>query len=263
VERPPPLPRAFYARPPLEVAPELIGAMLWHESPEGETVAAMIVETEAYLGPADRASHTRAGRTTRTAPMFGPPGHAYVYRLYGMHWAFNVVAHAPDAEAGAVLVRAALPVEGIGVQRLRRGRAGDPVERLAAGPGRLCQALGIEGTDTGRDLTAGAPLWIGAAPGASRPGALPPGRGTRIVTGPRINVAYAGEPWVSAPYRFGLAGSPALSVRFPARAGVVAAGSPARTGAAAAGSPARAGAAAPGSPAAASPSTVRDVERAG
>jgi DNA-3-methyladenine glycosylase len=221
VERPPPLPRAFYARPPLDVAPELIGAMLWHESPDGDTVAAMIVEAEAYLGPADRASHTRAGRTPRTAPMFGPPGHAYVYRLYGMHWAFNVVAHAPDAEAGAVLVRAALPVEGIEAQRLRRGRAGDPVERLAAGPGRLCQALGIEGTDTGRDLTVGAPLWIGAAPGTLRLG-----RGTGILTGPRINVAYAGEPWVAAPYRFGLAGSPALSVPFPEPARGAAAPSP-------------------------------------
>jgi DNA-3-methyladenine glycosylase len=211
VERPPPLPRAFYARPPLEVAPELIGTMLWHELPGGGPVAAMIVETEAYLGPADRASHTRAGRTARTAPMFGPPGHAYVYRLYGMHWAFNVVAHAPDAEAGAVLVRAAHPLEGIEVQRLRRGRAADPTERLAAGPGRLCQALGIGGTDTGRDLTTGAPLWIGVAPPASRLGP-----DDRIVTGPRVNVAYAGEPWVAAPYRFGLATSPALSVPFPA-----------------------------------------------
>jgi DNA-3-methyladenine glycosylase len=210
VERPPPFPRAFYARPPLDVAPELIGTMIWHESPGGETVAAMIVETEAYMGPADRASHTRAGRTARTAPMFGPAGHAYVYRLYGMHWAFNVVAHAPDAEAGAVLVRAALPVEGIESQRLWRGRAGDPAERLAAGPGRLCQALGIGGADTGRDLTAGAPLWIGAAPPALRLGP-----DARFLTGPRINVAYAGEPWVGAPYRFGLAGSPALSVRFP------------------------------------------------
>jgi len=217
VERPPPLPRAFYARPPLDVAPELIGTMIWHESPEGEMVAAMIVETEAYLGPADRASHTRAGRTARTAPMFGPAGHAYVYRLYGMHWAFNVVAHAPDAEAGAVLVRAALPVEGIEAVRLRRGRAGDPEERLAAGPGRLCQALAIQGTDTGRDLTAGAPLWIGAAPPALRLGP-----DARLFTGPRINVAYAGEPWVAAPYRFGLAGSPALSVPFPAVAGTTA-----------------------------------------
>ncbi len=221
MERPPPLPRAFYARPPLDVAPDLIGTVLWHESPEGETVAAMIVETEAYLGPADRASHTRAGRTARTAPMFGPPGHAYVYRLYGMHWAFNVVAHAPDAEAGAVLVRAGLPVEGIEAQRLRRGRAGDPAERLAAGPGRLCQALGILGTDTGRDLTAGAPLWIGAAPPSSGLGP-----GARLVTGPRINVTYAGEPWAAAPYRFGLAGSPALSVPFPGRARDASARSP-------------------------------------
>ncbi len=221
MERPPPLPRAFFARPPLDVAPELIGTLLCHESREDGTVAAMIVETEAYLGPADRASHARAGRTGRTAPMFGPAGHAYVYRLYGMHWAFNVVAHTPDAEAGAVLVRAALPVEGIEVQRLRRGRAGDPAERLAAGPGRLCQALEIRGTDTGHDLTAGAPLWIGAAPPALRLGS-----DAHIVTGPRVNVAYAGEPWAAAPYRFGLAASPALSVPFRAPPGDAAAYSP-------------------------------------
>lgn len=169
--------------------------------------------------------------------MFGPPGHAYVYRLYGMHWAFNVVGHAEEEEAGAVLVRAALPLLGVDAQRRARGRTGDPVERLAAGPGRLCQALGITGADDGRDLTVGcsppgpavgqgpatatppeaalplataavpdAALWLAAAP--------TPVERDALLVGPRVNVDSAGEHWASRPLRFGLAGSPALSVRF-------------------------------------------------
>jgi len=205
----PPLPRSFFARPPVEVAPALIGALLCREAHDGALLAGVIVETEAYLGPTDRASHASAGRTARTAPMFGPPGHAYVYRLYGMHWAFNVVAHAADEEAGAVLVRALLPVAGIEAQRARRGRAGDRPERLAAGPGRLCQALGITGDDTGRDLTLGPPLWIAVSPRA-----LQPARDGALLSGPRVNVAYAGEHWAELPYRFGLAASSALSRPF-------------------------------------------------
>ena len=203
MELPPPLPRAFHARSAIDLAPALIGMLLLHEV-DGVLLAGTIVETEAYLGPADRASHARAGRTRRTDPMFGPPGHAYVYRLYGMHWAFNVVAHTEDEEAGAVLVRALLPVAGIDEQGRRRGRPADRAERLAAGPARLCQALGIAGDDSGRDLAAGPPLWIAAGP---RSGAL--------VQGPRVNVTYAGEPWAALPLRFGLAGSPALSRAFP------------------------------------------------
>ena len=203
MELPPPLPRAFHARSAIDVAPALIGTLLLHEV-DGVLLAGTIVETEAYLGPADRASHARAGRTRRTGPMFGPPGHAYVYRLYGMHWAFNVVAHTEDEEAGAVLVRAVLPVAGIEEQRSLRGRPADRAERLAAGPARLCQALGITGEDSGRDLAAGPPLWIAAAPGSGV-----------LVRGPRVNVAYAGEPWAALPLRFGLAGSPSLSRAFP------------------------------------------------
>jgi len=214
----PPLPSSFFARPPLEVAPALIGALVCREDPDGALLAGLIVETEAYLGPADRASHARAGRTSRTAPMFGPPGRAYVYRLYGMHWAFNVVARAADDEAGAVLVRAALPVAGIQAQRELRGRSRDRVERLAAGPGRLCQALGISGDDTGRDLTLGPPLWIAAAPPALRPH-----EDAQLLSGPRVNVSYAGERWAALPYRFGLAASGALSRPF-ARAPVPPAG---------------------------------------
>lgn len=213
---PPPLPRLFYARSPVDLAPALIGTLLCH-TVDGELLAAVIVETEAYLGPADRASHARAGRTRRTAPMFGPPGHAYVYRLYGMHWAFNVVAHSEGEEAGAVLVRAALPIVGTEAQRRRRGRPHDRTERLAAGPARLCQALGIVGEESGRDLTLGPPLWIAAPLAAADPDDPTPEHdpGGHLVRGPRVNVTYAGEPWTVLPYRFGLAGSAALSRPFP------------------------------------------------
>ncbi|MGC8633566.1 MAG: DNA-3-methyladenine glycosylase [Candidatus Limnocylindrales bacterium] len=233
---PPALPRAFSARSPLDLAPALIGTLLCHLV-DGTLVAALIVETEAYLGPEDRASHARAGRTARTQPMFGPPGHAYVYRLYGMHWAFNVVGHTDQDPAGAVLIRAALPVAGLDAQRRLRGRPSDPVPRLAAGPARLCQALGIVGADSGRDLTMGPPLWLAAMP--SEPpeewadAGLAPGNGPEygpdaspgplrtppLLQGPRVNVDYAGEPWTERPYRFGLAGSPALSRPFPGPGG--------------------------------------------
>jgi DNA-3-methyladenine glycosylase len=213
---PPPLPRPFYTRSPVDLAPALIGTLLCHMV-DGELLAAVIVETEAYLGPADRASHARAGRTRRTAPMFGPPGHAYVYRLYGMHWVFNVVAHREDEEAGAVLVRAALPVVGTTAQRRRRGRPHDRTARLAAGPARLCQALGIVGEESGLDLTLGPPLWIAAVPAAANSDHATPDHdpSRHLVRGPRVNVTYAGEPWSVLPYRFGLAGSAALSRPFP------------------------------------------------
>ncbi len=201
---PPPLPRAFFERSPLDVAPDLIGTLLCRRTPDGELLAVQIVETEAYLGPQDRASHARAGSTARTAPMFGAAGHAYVYRLYGMHWAFNVVARTPEQAAGAVLVRAGLPVAGAERQRARRGRPHDAEARLASGPGRLCQALAITGADSGRDLTGSASLWIEAGPGGTR---------GDLLVGPRVNVGYA-EAWAALPYRFGLAGSPALSRPF-------------------------------------------------
>jgi DNA-3-methyladenine glycosylase len=220
---PPPLPRAFYARSPTELAPDLVGALIIRLR-GGELLTARIVETEAYLGPQDRASHARSGLTRRTRSMFGPPGHAYVYRLYGMHWAFNVVGHAEGEEAGAVLVRAALPLLGVDAQRRARGRPDDRVERLAAGPGRLCQALGITGTDDGHDLTVGcSPPGPGVGAGPA-PATLPdsalwlaaagPGDRDALLVGPRVNVDSAGEPWASRPFRFALAGSPALSVRF-------------------------------------------------
>jgi DNA-3-methyladenine glycosylase len=191
------------------VARDLLGRRLVRDG--DPSVSAVVVETEAYLGPQDRASHARPGPTARNLVMFGPPGHAYVYLVYGMHWCLNVVT-GRDGEAEAVLIRAALPLEGAEEQRRRRGRPSDPLHRLAAGPARLCQALAIDGTLNGLDLAAGTDLWVSDAP--ALPG--PMARGfIAVVAGPRVGVAYAGDPWAGLPLRYGIAGHPALSRPFP------------------------------------------------
>lgn len=169
----------------LVTAEKLIGARFVFEGAGG-----IIVETEAYLRD-DPASHSFRGPTRANAAMFGPPGHAYVYRSYGLHWCFNVVC----AGHGAVLLRALAPETGLEAMAARRGGT----SRLCSGPGRLTQALGIEGRHDGLDLR------------------LPPfrffDRGERpeIVIGPRIGITRAAD----MPLRFGLAGSPFLSRPFP------------------------------------------------
>jgi DNA-3-methyladenine glycosylase len=185
------LPRAFYARPTLEVAPDLLGLWLVHDLPDGRR-AGRIVEVEAYVGTDDLASHASRGRTARTGVMFGPPGHVYVYLIYGMYHCFNVVTEA-DGVAGAVLVRALEPGEGVG----------DRVD----GPGRLCRALAIDRTHTHLDLTdqSNGPIWLERQPGP------PVGE---IASSARIGVAYAAD-WASKPYRFYLPSSRYLSVRPP------------------------------------------------
>jgi len=204
----PALSPTFFARPSREVAPDLLGTILVHEVAAGlgtdGLVAGRIVEVEAYDGPQDRASHARAGRTPRTAPMFGPPGHAYVYLVYGLHHCLNVVT-GPSDEAGAILLRAAAPVAGIELMRARRSAPHEPDERLAAGPGRLGAAFAIERGLSGADLTAGAlRLLPGGTFGAATDRAA-------IRAGPRIGVAYAGEPWASLPWRFRREGDPSVS----------------------------------------------------
>ena len=181
----PPLPRAFYAQPTAVVALGLLGAYVVHERPDGRQVG-RIVETEAYVGPNDRASHASRGLTARTRLMFGPPGFAYVYLVYGMHYCLNVVTEGPGFPA-AVLVRALEPVVGI--------------DAPTNGPGRLCRALGIERAHNGVDLTT-RPLYLAAGP---RP------RG-RVVAAPRIGVAYAGA-WALKPWRFYVAASAWVSGR--------------------------------------------------
>jgi DNA-3-methyladenine glycosylase len=152
----PPLPHAFYGRSSVEVARDLLGKTLWRRTEAGLT-AGIIVETEAYDGANDPASHAWRGQTQRNAVMFGPPGRAYVYFTYGMHYCLNAVT-GPDRQASGVLLRAIQPTIGLELMRERRG-AHIPDRDLARGPGRLCQALGITTADYGTDLTSDA-LWI-------------------------------------------------------------------------------------------------------
>jgi DNA-3-methyladenine glycosylase len=142
------LPREFYARNTVRVARDLLGKVVV----KGET-AGLIVETEAYLGGDDLASHSSAGITDRTRVIFGPPGHAYIYLSYGMHECLNVVAE-PEGVPGCVLVRALEPVRGLDIMRARRPAAKSDRD-LASGPGKLTRALGITLSDYGADLTDG------------------------------------------------------------------------------------------------------------
>lgn len=142
------LSRSFYARSTVEVARDLLGKVLVH----GVT-AGIIVETEAYLGGADQAAHSARGLTGRTRVIFGPPGHAYVYLIYGMYQCLNLVAE-PDGRPGCVLIRALEPVAGVELMRARRGSA-LTLEQLANGPGKVTVALGITRAHNGADVTRG------------------------------------------------------------------------------------------------------------
>jgi DNA-3-methyladenine glycosylase len=183
------LTREFFARSVHEVAPELIGATL---SVDG--VGGTIVEVEAY-DQDDPASHGFRGPTPRTTSMFGPPGHAYVYRSYGIHWCLNLVC-APEGRAEAALVRALEPTLGLEAMRERRGV--EAARSLCSGPGKLCQALGVTQACDGLVLDA-PPFELVAR--ESEPS---------LVVGPRIGITRA----VEQPWRYGLAGSPFLSRRF-------------------------------------------------
>jgi DNA-3-methyladenine glycosylase len=143
-----PLPRSFYLRPTIEVARSLLGTVIVHAHTSGR-----IVETEAYLGIGDAAAHSARGPTPRTEVIFGPPGHAYVYLIYGMYDCLNLVAE-PDGIAGCVLIRALEPLEGIPLMRRRRPAA-RRIEDLANGPGKLTRALGIRLNHNGVDVTKG------------------------------------------------------------------------------------------------------------
>jgi len=184
------LPREFYLRSDvLKVARDLLGKLLVVPATRGLRVSGLIVETEAYRGPEDRASHAwNSRRTARTETMYGIGGTAYVYFVYGMYYQFNVVTAVADVPH-AVLIRALEPVEGLDVMRRRRGRERD--RELTSGPGKLCVALGIDRRLDRADLL-GHRVWLEA-------GRKVPAR--EIATGPRIGIDYA-EEWVRKPWRF-------------------------------------------------------------
>jgi DNA-3-methyladenine glycosylase len=183
------LTREFFARTVHEVAPELIGATLLFDG-----VGGTIVEVEAY-DQDDPASHSFRGPRPTTASMFGPPGHAYVYRSYGIHWCLNLVCQ-EEGRAEAALVRALEPTAGLDAMRARRGL--EAVRSLCSGPGKLCQALGITRAHDGLPLDA-PPFELLAR--ESEP---------QLAVGPRIGITRA----VEQPWRYALAGSPFLSRRF-------------------------------------------------
>lgn len=191
------LPHAFYARPTLDVARDLIGKTLYRQTAEGLT-AGIIVETEAYIAAIDPAAHGYRGKTPRNAAMFGLPGHAYIYVSYGMHHCLNVVTEG-EGVAAAVLLRALEPTVGMELMRARRGpRIGD--RDLARGPGRLCAALALTLAENGADLCSDA-LWIAGTPGSPADAS--------IVATPRIGINQAAD-W---PWRFVVADSPWVSGR--------------------------------------------------
>ncbi|HMI23326.1 MAG TPA: DNA-3-methyladenine glycosylase [Streptosporangiaceae bacterium] len=221
------IPRNFFARPSVEVAPDLLGCVLEHETADG-LVAVELTEVEAYAGRSDPASHAYRGKTARNAVMFGPPGHAYVYFTYGMHFCVNMVCLGEEGSASAVLLRAGAIIAGEDLARTRRTRGPVPEGRariaprdLARGPARLCQALAIDRALDGADVcVAGSPLrMLSGAGNPARSAVLALGNGTqilpatprRIVTGPRVGVSSAAE----IPWRFWYDGDPTVSVYRP------------------------------------------------
>ena len=219
------LSRETFSRGAVEVAPALLGCVLEHETAEG-LVAVALTEVEAYHGQADPASHAYRGRTGRNAVMFGPPGHAYVYFTYGMHFCVNLVC-LPEGAASAVLLRAGRVIEGGDLATSRRTAPGPQGRDLARGPARLCQALGIAREQNGADVCdPGSPLRIrwpgpaeagsrGSPAGAAGEGAVTAGpaelAGAGISRGPRVGVSAAGD----RPWRFWIAGDPTVSVYRP------------------------------------------------
>ncbi|MDR9468859.1 DNA-3-methyladenine glycosylase [Marinospirillum sp.] len=194
----PALQRDFYARPSLEVAQDLLGCLLVRQLDSGQTLAARIVDLEAYIGQEDTACHASKGRTPRTEVMFGEPGHAYVYLIYGLHHLLNLVTEEAGQPCGLML-RALEPVHNCEVMREIRPVKG---RNLCNGPGKLTRALDVDRQFNRWDLCSGQQLWV-----APRPAPLtePVGRG------PRVGIDYADQKDREAPWRFWLEGNPWVS----------------------------------------------------
>jgi len=196
------LPRDFFARPSLQVAPDLLGCVIVHETPEG-LVAVMLTEVEAYDGQNDPASHSYRGRTARNAVMFGPPGHVYVYFTYGMHFCMNLVTQ-PVHGSSAVLLRAGRVIAGVPLATARRSRRlARTIPRevdLARGPARLCEALAVDLSHDGADaVDPFSPLRALAA--------VTPVPAAEISRGPRVGISRAAD----LPWRFWITGEPTVS----------------------------------------------------
>jgi DNA-3-methyladenine glycosylase len=185
-----PLPESFYTRDTVIVARDLIGKTLVRQEGKGR-VSGLIVETEAYRGEEDLACHCRAGRTPRTEIMYGPAGRAYVYLIYGLYWLLNIVTEG-EGKPGAVLIRAIEPLEGHKIIAGRR--AGMDRENWTNGPGKLSQALNINGDLNGLNVCSQAGLLF-----LEQGNPVPP---EVIQSGPRVGLDSVPEPWRSKPWRF-------------------------------------------------------------
>jgi DNA-3-methyladenine glycosylase len=184
------LTRDFFARPTLMVARQLLGTRLVRIE-DGQRLAGIITEAEAYIGEADLGCHAHAGRTARTQVMYGPPGHAYVYFTYGMHWCLNFVTE-PEGFPAAVLIRAIVPVEG--VQTIAARRAPQPPAHWTDGPAKLTRALNIGRNQNGLDICSpGAEVFVEV--GLEIPD-------HSVTNGPRVGLNSVPEPWKSIPWRF-------------------------------------------------------------
>jgi DNA-3-methyladenine glycosylase len=180
----------FYDREVTLVARRLLGMRLVHLQ-DGKRISGIILETEAYRGEEDLACHAKSGRTPRTEVMYGPPGHAYIYFTYGMHWCLNAVAGPPGFPA-AVLIRSIWPQEGLDVMAQKRGRF--PRAQWCNGPAKLTQALNITGTLNGSSLfKQESTLWIETGIAINE---------EKITTGPRVGIGSVPEPWLSKPWRY-------------------------------------------------------------
>jgi len=202
--------RGDFNRPTLEVCRGLLGQRLVKLEPDGTRLSGLIIETEAYIGQEDKGCHASSGRTARNEAIWGPPGHAYVYFTYGMHWMLNFVTEEEDRPA-AVLVRAILPIQGVRTMQERRSewrrsrgasssapwenkakRAANDPAQFTDGPAKVCQALSIDRAWNGQDLCKPeSQLFVEARP-----------RIQGVTTGPRVGLNSVPEPWKSIPWRF-------------------------------------------------------------